>query len=490
MQHMLLPENPTGSLARVPYVCSGHERYSGEFLTYPRRMGKARMAETETDPLAVDYFLYEKLHPTPREEQEPFFQTWLFFGLVSEILGGNDAETAALLGATPDEISRTIYEEFVDKDDTGEYINTANLFKILEKSWKPPRGDVEFRKERYMHLSECLSLAWRMLYTTCPDFDLDIKDSIASVGEILAHSVFVAGRVLNATTKLMGTWGSRAYSPSICAEMKSFGWCPSDIARVIDTFTHIQTLHMLSKMRRLRPNDIHENCTDERCNAYQVSPEDYVVEHYENGCGCTFLSVDSEEVVQVLDKGDVIPLLKISIDGDDLETLRVSIVESGPGVPYVAISHPWADGLGNYSSNSLHRCQIAALHQLVGSISETHDAPGARKEYYIWIDTLCCPVKPPAKRRLAILQMHEVYKRAEHVLVLDRELQSIKSADIHSLEQGLRMLTSGWMLRLWTLQEGALAVSFLHTTRTLLKHQSHSQQRNLSSFNFQTLQSA
>ena len=65
------------------------------------------------------------------------------------------------------------------------------------------------------------------------------------------------------------------------------------------------------------------------------------------------------------------PLIEIiGMDGH-LEDLQVRVAASGAGStvrPYIAISHVWADGLGNVFSNSLPRCQIAYLDTLTKNL--------------------------------------------------------------------------------------------------------------------------
>jgi hypothetical protein len=76
-----------------------------------------------------------------------------------------------------------------------------------------------------------------------------------------------------------------------------------------------------------------------------------------------------------------------------------------------------------------------------------------------WIDTLCCPAIDGPGKRLAISKLVNVYRGAKHVLVLDVSLTSYSSAPMSLSEKLLRIFTSPWMRRLWTLQEGALASS-------------------------------
>jgi hypothetical protein len=78
--------------------------------------------------------------------------------------------------------------------------------------------------------------------------------------------------------------------------------------------------------------------------------------------------------------------------------------------------------------------------------------------YAIWIDTLCIPVSPQLLpfRNKAIGLLGRTFSDTT-VLVLDRELEALSSPHISVLEQNLHILCSGWMRRLWTLQEGMLA---------------------------------
>lgn len=70
----------------VPYVCT--KAYDeGPFLTYPIREGKPQALPALSVPGNLHFWQYEQHHPTPKQELEAFLQTWLFFGLVSEILG-------------------------------------------------------------------------------------------------------------------------------------------------------------------------------------------------------------------------------------------------------------------------------------------------------------------------------------------------------------------------------------------------------------------
>lgn len=76
-----------------------------------------------------------------------------------------------------------------------------------------------------------------------------------------------------------------------------------------------------------------------------------------------------------------------------------------------------------------------------------------------WMDTMCIPVDPSARlhRKKAIQLLGKTFQEASAVLVLDRELEIVNAITASFLELGLRILTSGWVKRLWTLQEASLA---------------------------------
>ena len=78
------------------------------------------------------------------------------------------------------------------------------------------------------------------------------------------------------------------------------------------------------------------------------------------------------------------------------------------------------------------------------------------EDMLFWIDTLCCPVEPPEANAMSLNLMKVPYTSASHVLVLENSLRDLETSNLDSTEICMRIFTSGWMRRLWTLQEGAL----------------------------------
>lgn len=119
-------------------------------------------------------------------------------------------------------------------------------------------------------------------------------------------------------------------------------------------------------------------------------------------------------------------------------------------------------GLGNSRANAIPLCQLQQIKNYLADLDETYNL-GVRTSnngsYAFWLDTLCIPVDPSLKeyRKKAISLMAHTYSEATAVLVLDRELNQTNSKTAVPLQQSLELLFSGWMRRLWTLQEASLA---------------------------------
>jgi hypothetical protein len=285
-------------------------------------------------------------------------------------------------------------------------------------------------------------------------FNHAVKYSIAALGELLMHTVNTAFQVLGLKERLGRYWGVGFLDEEAKNSMKSHGWCASDIARVESKYKSTQGLYVARMMDKSLPIRNHENCTDSLCKFFQIDMGGFKLQHQQDDCTCgpLPLEVDSERLEDILREDGIFPVLRFT---GDLHDLKAEVVESELDIPYVAISHVWADGLGNPNSNALHRCKLHHLRKLVASIDsqDLADAP------LIWLDTLCCPSQDGDGKQLAIEKIRLVYQKAKHVLVLDAGLMAYSASDQDEFEQLTRIFTSGWMRRLWTLQEGALAES-------------------------------
>ncbi|KAI4093483.1 MAG: hypothetical protein LQ344_002896 [Seirophora lacunosa] len=186
-----------------------------------------------------------------------------------------------------------------------------------------------------------------------------------------------------------------------------------------------------------------------------------VPHHVSDSCGCKLLQIDEKLLVDCLEKG-CLPLLRIR-EETDLDEMTVEVIASTDSTCYVALSHVWADGLGNPKATALPRCQLSRLKSLVDNLDFNYlpwtAASGLLEnasEMLLWCDTLCCPVQDKEAKKMALQQMYRTYESASVVLVLGRGLTSHREGRASVIQECLRVATSRWMTRLRTLQEGAL----------------------------------
>ena len=286
------------------------------------------------------------------------------------------------------------------------------------------------------------------------NLDPKIKYSIGAVAEFIASAIDKAHlRAFPGSNRCRKPFADGFYTEEIKNRIVEANWCPNDFARVRDKFQSIQLLFYYSQMKKPLSKLHHKNCTEDRCVAHSTNLSEYRTRNCK-GCDegeiCEEVSIDNQPIMNILQTG-ALPLLLVKRRAEEPRKVSVELCSSADrGNNYVAISHVWADGMGNPQANSLPQCQLARLSDIVDSMDDN----GQRA--MIWLDTFCCPVDPDAKR-IALSRMRRTYFDALKVLVLDSSLYCYSSQDLQPAEFNARILTSPWMRRLWCLQEGALA---------------------------------
>ncbi|TVY20878.1 hypothetical protein LARI1_G001539 [Lachnellula arida] len=456
MEFNLLPTfrgNGNTPFPRTRYVAN--ERWDGStWVSYPVKKGKSNYLINAESFDLMDYYRAERGNPTPVREQESFLQTWLYFGLICQFIGAN-----AVDGGPPTSQSKGIIDRVYDlialQDDSGPFVrlDEDGLNSLRDIGLSLLSKEPEARKAHLDRMIVCLSCTQAILEGLPRDFNYMVKYSIASLGELYTQTVNVGLEHLQLPKTFSRMWSGGLLDADAKASMMEHGWCPSDIARAEVKYSSIQALYMMRMLGKCLPPRDHSRCTDDACNIYQIDPGNYQQTHQD--CSCHELVVRDADLTSVLSKDEKFPILKFK---GDMHNLDYDIVESGA---YIAISHVWADGLGNPNANSLHRCQLSRLQETVKAVVKKDSENVAESEEHplIWLDTLCCPAQDGPGKRIAIEKIRLVYQRAKHVLVLDLGLMSYNSKSQDWLELLVRIFTSGWMRRLWTLQEGALAQS-------------------------------
>ncbi|KAF8173732.1 hypothetical protein K438DRAFT_128078 [Mycena galopus ATCC 62051] len=224
--------------------------------------------------------------------------------------------------------------------------------------------------------------------------------------------------------------------------MTNVGWCPF-IIRSISGACALQ--YASTRLPSCGPVQYtHDTCSSAACVVNTVDTSTYRVRHAHDCSGCAYVKPHVAGTIALLSSRQVpvVRALHSTQDSDDI-TLTPTSFDSAP---YVAISHVWSDGLGSTTETGLPSCQVRSIAHLVAKVLP---------DGHFWMDSLCVPERRDMRKR-AITLMAETYRRAQVVLVID---SGIRTCSIHAPleEKLLRVVTCGWMQRLWTLQEAMLA---------------------------------
>ena len=224
------------------------------------------------------------------------------------------------------------------------------------------------------------------------------------------------------------------------------------------------TFAFLARLDRTPQRSIdHSSCSEKPgCIAYNVDMQTYRTRHVHDACSCEMLAVPYDQLINIISKGGI-PLVSVKESANSGGQLNLQLQRGHVTDSYTAISHVWADGLGNPDRNALPTCQIRRLKRQLDQLYAVNgNRQGStmlniRPSRLFWFDTLCIPVKNEhiyLKNR-SIAYMASIYAGAKRVLVLDAELMKIESTKTETCLA--RVLCSAWMSRSWTLQEGTLA---------------------------------
>lgn len=369
-------------------------------------------------------------------------QAWLYFGLIHCIT------------RVPVETSK-----FLRYNDNGQQvITTAYLAEHIE-NWRNLIAQwSETDKEEYITGVDNIIGILEHFYITVVGFDSKVVPSEVSFSMVIMLKTLICVK----TSFFPGSMVPREswygdYKKVLKTNLHNNGWCKADIFRFFQFASSLMIYHLSTQDPYPSTRD-HSSCSEIECHALQSTEVGYKQRHITSECSCPLIGLEEQQLDTVIMEG-CIPGLTF----DDETGLSVHPIVAGGKQEiesYVAISHVWADGLGNPSRNSMYRCQLKKLQRRVNAVMSRHRGDpnvSPRSAYFpFWVDTLCVPAnKGPAKTK-AIASMAAIYQTATLVLVLDSNLETVPSA-LPVLEKAICIMSSIWWTRLWTMQEGAFA---------------------------------
>lgn len=449
MDHIPDPMNPIYQPLVVPCLNPVPCEIT-DFDLYPASCGFS------LDELLIGNFSQKAEHDTA-----VFLQDWLYFGVLLVTLG----------------TSKGMYIERHPSTQYGR-VTTASLEKHLQDrmtflgSLLGKRDDhvwttirtAERCLERlsYFCVMTGSGVTDQMQWPLSPEIDLSLR----VLGQRLTSALI--GGLGSFVMQNSILWNLQFSNPVLpINRMIDNNWCPSEISRTLEQFSPA-SMYYVSLLDRSTTVRDHSQCTSRKCFAFLVNESTYQTKHVDEDCECSFLGPDISKLVQTIQSGSF-PVLCINIDKRS-DTVQVIVEEYEQGKEYIALSHVWADGLGNPTTNTLPICQLRKLKRYLDDLREGTSSLGMlntgrvdafiRKRKHMsprfWMDTLCIPVAPSLKdfRVKSIKQMKDIYQNSYQVLVLDAELQAAGLTNL--IEVFMRISLCGWMRRLWTLQEAVL----------------------------------
>jgi hypothetical protein len=423
-----------------------------------------------------------------------FLQDWLFFGTLTEVF--------KVVGV------HIRQKDFIRDADRKRIITTASLESYLHQ-WLSREHEIlpeASRIERCRAINSILTDATRV----CSVFD-HVQASFP------AMDIFLSISILCLT--LMSVW-QKVYYQSISIEPSDHqifglqsrflrdkflgaGWCVNKIDSICGSWP-LTLQYYTYQLGPPRSTKNHKSCHRSQCVVNHVNSRTYTTKHLNHPyCSCVFVlawirhltlsyvklivssspdrmiprSLDwamaippsspdmfqdghwqmpAKELTKIVENGGIL-LIAFQHPSLDPYDSRPIVTEYNPGCSYFAISHVWADGLGNPRRNSLPLCQLLALRIRLFKLLEMYWTTSRSPRFVaFWIDTLCVPLEPKSVRKKAIMNMHDIYSKSQAVLVLDDGLMQ-QPCPTDTLEILVRVQTSDWSRRLWTYQEAAFA---------------------------------
>ena len=419
--HLFFPGSPPKPL-RIEY--DGPLYDGSDWDTFPTRCGW--LDEPGAEDFLARYIPYVKV---PDEVERILLQyrsrieSWLYFGMLHYIFGNRLDQSDFIIPReeTDDQrqyiTTRYLHKYVEDADDWRDNNRGARTVEIVNKILELLPGYIRF-------IGEGMSLAIRL-------------------ASFALWNVAVKRDGPQTNPRLLGAW---SLTRTELEQLPLFnGWCPLDAEKCCEAGIYLDTQAYLMQLRRTKPswnNRTHDSCTKTQCIADNIDESNYVTRHVQEDCSCSHIHADIEQLHAVLLDGGI-PLVRITPCGENElgnKQYKLEVVKKRSNKPYVAISHVWADGLGNPQGNSLPHCQLEFLHERAlrllcdkeyipgyddkvygplhsGAVRFAHFASNAVRRgddsVLLWIDTLCIPHRSDV-RSLAIQRIRDVYTGGQY----------------------------------------------------------------------------
>ena len=254
-----------------------------------------------------------------------FLQSWLYFGMMQEVLGFRVPTADFVRGS----VSK---KRFVTTHKLREYLQRWKSQVDQEKA----SDAVDALTNRNKRAVACLNHAYNFW------FNMDEKDRDRLVGPEVGLSIHILAsnleHALNCVCDIPVEdmpWRLER-SGFLTRRMIAYGWCPSTVEQICATNYIAFQCYAIMLTASSDPRR-HEQCKagDPGCRAKQVDNAKYKTKHHLPHCGCDFITAELDVLRDIVQSGSI-PLVYLDRKGWKT-TLKV--VPFKAGMHYTALSH-------------------------------------------------------------------------------------------------------------------------------------------------------
>lgn len=200
------------------------------------------------------------------------------------------------------------------------------------------------------------------------------------------------------------------------------GWCEKRLNFLDASPMVYPAFYFLSSFKPPRINaEDHSSCSSERCLVTSKLSETL---HRTNECLCGDVVVPVDRVNAIVAAGGI-PLVRTT--QSPLGKTELEVVPYTPSTIFIAVSHVWADQQFGSTQNSVPKCQVEYLEEVLSSFPIRMDhgmlrewvtnwqssrpgeiTPSSRTYEYFWLDSFCssCRIRRPPKQSHRINEPH------------------------------------------------------------------------------------
>ena len=468
MEHLGESFGSLDGLNKIPLYADPSTPTIGNFHTFHNGDNGYIIYDDERRFAPTRHLPESDLLQSTRHSLTKFVQRWLYFEVLRAILGH-------LPGFNVLHFTRTGSEgdAWVTTEKLPNYLTDWLDFEIKDSAHS---------KSRLLHRQYVLDRARHFVLKNCAvrntsmgvewPIDEEVALSIMVLGETLTTAMI---KVQQATDFYLRGWCNHdyrsqgwGYSQAVLEALQRRHWCPNKLA-ILQGMLGNNTIGLLYALQippTGKPEESHHRCTASECRPLfanpvglgQISPPESPRCDHCRQMNCPAIGPDTKKLNRIIKDGKI-PLLRYSKDAQEVELMEMS---AACDKEYVIFSHVWADGYGNPNANQLPKCVLDLFLRLFRDIKNENSYGRNRGTLQstenFWIDTLAIPVddKYKAQRKKAIRNMHKIYTGAKYTIVLDAGLMRINRGEGY-IQPAMSITLSGWMTRLWTLQEAVLS---------------------------------